>query len=127
MALTVEIREIGDGITVVEPVGEFEVYTSAAVKQVLGPLTEGENCRACLSLARVTFLDSKGIGVIVEGTKRARSHGGDLALVCPSERFARHIKILRLDEFLTVVGSDEEAIAKLAGQGGDDGAESQSG
>jgi anti-sigma B factor antagonist len=114
MPLIVETRELTPGITVVEPVGEFEVYSASEVKAALATLTEPVGCRVALSLARVTFLDSKGIGVIVEGTKAARAQDGELAIICASERFRRHIGILRLDDFLCLVESDEAAVEALA-------------
>jgi len=114
VSLEVAVREIGTGVTLVEPEGEFEVYTAPQVSDALEELTSSEGCRVCISLARVTFLDSKGIGVIVAGTKRARRHGGELAVICASERFARHFQILKLDEYLTIVDSEQSALDRLA-------------
>ena len=97
----------------VEPEGEFEVYTASRVREVLDELTAVSECRVCLSLQNVTFLDSKGIGVIVEGTKRARRSGGELVVLCESERFMRHFRILKLEEYLALAESMQDAVARL--------------
>lgn len=112
MSLSVRTRQVGS-IQVVEPEGEFEVYTASRVREVLEALTAVAECRVCLSLQNVTFLDSKGIGVIVEGTKRARRAGGELVVLCESERFMRHFRILKLEEYLTLAESMQDAVARL--------------
>lgn len=112
MSLSVRTRQLG-AIQVVEPDGEFEVYTASRVRDVLDELTAVPECRVCLSLQYVTFLDSKGIGVIVEGTKRARRAGGELVVLCESERFMRHFRILKLEEYLVLAESMQDAVARL--------------
>lgn len=117
MGLEVRTEQQAGGAVIVAPVGEFEVYTAAQVKDVLMQLTDAGRPRVCVTLADVTFLDSKAVGVIVEGTKRARERGGDLVIVCASERYARHLRILKLDEFLSIAASTDEALAMLSEAG----------
>jgi len=122
VSLLVRTRQVG-AIQVVEPEGELEVYTAPRVREVLEELTAVDECRVCLSLQNVTFLDSKGIGVIVEGTKRARRAGGELVVLCESERFMRHFRILKLEEYLALAESMQDAVGRLgkeeAGHGAD--------
>lgn len=121
MGLSVKIEALSQGVDLVTPVGEFEVYSAGQVKDALADLTSVSNPRVCLSLERVTFLDSKAIGVIVESTKRARAQGGDLVILCSVERFSRQIRILKLEGFLSMAQSVEEAVEVLTQQEEQDG------
>ncbi len=115
MALEITTRELRENLPLVEPVGEIEVYTAPDVKAELARIMDQGQFRLAISLDKVTFIDSRGIGVLVEATKRARENGGDLAVICTNQRFLRHIGILKLDEFLSIVSDEQAAAQRLAG------------
>ena len=65
-----------------------------------------------LDLEGVDFLDSTGLGTIVSALKRARTHGGDLRLVCTEARITRLFEITGLDKAVPLHPTLDAAIAE---------------
>ena len=55
-----------------------------------------------VDLEGVDFLDSTGLGVLVGGLKRLRSHDGDLALVCTQHRILKVFEITGLTKVFSI-------------------------
>lgn len=68
-----------------------------------------------MDLDRVEFLDSTGIGVLVGGLKRARTHEGELVLVCTQARLLNVFQLTRLDTIFSIFPTVAEAGSALAG------------
>ena len=98
------------GWTVVSLIGQFDVATAPQVRQALVEAQYSAASRVVLDLAGVEFSDSMGLGVIIGGLKRARSHEGELVLVCDRERILHILEITRIDQIVTVHPSIDEAI-----------------
>ena len=62
-------------------------------------------------MAGVDFLDSTGLGVLVGGLKRARSHEGSLQLVCDQEKILKVFRITGLTKVFPIHASLEGALA----------------
>jgi len=70
--------------------------------------------RPCLvALEKVEFIDSTGVGLLVRLQKKARIAGQPLFLVNPSRNLLRALKIMRLDEFFTIVPDRSAAMKSL--------------
>jgi len=100
-----------DGWTVVSVYGELDVATSPTLRERLISLVgEGSACLV-LDLEGVDFLDSTGLGTIVSALKRARTHDGDLRLVCTQSRIRRLFEITGLDKAVPLHASLDDAVA----------------
>src|ERR671910_2566933 len=97
MELRTEVSKIG-GWTVVSVYGELDVATSPSLRERLIQLVGDGSTRLVLDLQGVDFLDSTGLGTIVSALKRARTHGGDLRLVCTEARITLLFEITGLDK-----------------------------
>ena len=60
-------------------------------------VSEGKH-QIVVDLEGVDFLDSTGLGVLVGGLKRLRSHDGDLSLVCTQPRILKVFEITGSDQ-----------------------------
>ena len=107
--LDVSIRQEG-GWTVLSLIGQFDVATAPEVRQALVEAQYSAASRVILDLNGVEFVDSMGLGVIIGGLKRARSHEGELVLVCDRERILHLLEITRIDQIIAVHPSIVEAL-----------------
>ena len=110
MQLRTEVVDIA-GWSVVSVFGEVDVATAPELKERLTGLVNEGRVKLVLDLSGVDFLDSTGLGMIVSALKRARTHGGDLRIVCTESRITRLFEITGLDKALTVLPTVDAAVA----------------
>ena len=67
-----------------------------------------------VDLSLVTFMDSTGIGVLLDALRRLSARSGQLALVCPTERIMRPFEVTGLVGYLKIFGTREEALGAVA-------------
>ena len=94
--VTVAPPEVGDGICVVQLIGEIDVFASSEVKSALvGLIKEGRKLLV-VDFAKVAYIDSTGLGALVAAQKGARDNGGSMAVVCTNQQIRRIFEITGL-------------------------------
>jgi anti-sigma B factor antagonist len=106
---------VDDRTHVVAPCGEVDALTAPQLGRRLLGLAEEGKTRVVVDLSHVTFLDSTGIGVLVNALRQLRMRKGALVLVCPTERILRPFQITGLVGHLRIFNSREQALGGLAG------------
>jgi len=110
MDLGLDVTERGK-YTVLSVQGEVDVYTAPKFRERLIELvTEGKH-QIVVDLDGVDFLDSTGLGVLVGGLKRLRSHDGDLLLVCTQSRILKVFEITGLTKVFSIHATVDDATA----------------
>jgi anti-sigma B factor antagonist len=66
-----------------------------------------------VDLAEVTFMDSTGIGVLLNALRHFKVRHIQMVLVCPTERVLRPFQVTGLVGHLTIVDSREKALVCL--------------
>jgi len=93
------------GWTVITAVGQLDVATAPTFRQTLLEAQYGGGTKVALEFSGLEFLDSFGLGVVVGGVKRARTHEGELAVVCPPGRIRHVFELTGVDRLLRLVDS----------------------
>lgn len=109
MELTLNHQQDGEHI-ILEVGGEVDVYTAPKLRERLVELVGQGHYQLIVDMTKVEFLDSTGLGVLVGGLKRVRSHDGSLALVCDQERILKIFRITGLTKVFTIYESRDEAL-----------------
>ena len=110
MDMTVQVDDLR-GWAVARVAGDLDVATAPRLREQLVRLITDGRVRVVLDLDDVDFLDSTGLGVIVGVLKRARTHGGDLRLVCTKPAIRKVFEITALDRTMPLAESAEAALA----------------
>lgn len=110
MDLRLDVSERGDW-SVIEVGGEIDVATAPRLREQLISLVGEKRYRIVVSLEAVDFIDSTGLGVLISGLKRTRTHDGRFALVCTEQRILKVFEITGLLAVFDVFGSVDEAVA----------------
>ena len=106
----IDIRQSGDtcvlrlkGRFIAERVREFDAALDSAI---------ANGCiYLILDLAEMPFIDSSGIGAVVNALRCTRQIGGDTKLVNPSGFASKTFKMVGILSLFGVFSSEEEAIA----------------
>ena len=101
--------------TVVEVGGEIDVYSAPSLRERLNELVAAGHHDLVVDMERVEFLDSTGLGVLVGGLKRVRSHDGSLHLVCSQERILKVFRITGLTKVFPIHATLQEALDDTSG------------
>lgn len=110
MDLGLDVRE-AKGVPVLAVTGEVDVYTAPRLREKLVELVTQGKYQIVVDLEGVEFLDSTGLGVLVGGLKRVRTHEGDLSLVCTQQRILKVFDITGLNKVFTIHDSVDAAVA----------------
>jgi anti-sigma B factor antagonist len=100
---------------VLAPCGEVDVITAPQLGRRLLGLAEQGKVQVVVDLSQVTFMDSTGIGVLLNALRQLRLRNGALVLVCPTERIVRPFQITGLVDHLRIFRSREQALGGLSG------------
>ena len=109
MELGLSVDDSRAPFTVLAVNGEVDVYSAPRLRERLVDLVSQGHRQIVVDLEGVDFLDSTGLGVLVGGLKRLRSHGGDLSLVCTQARILKVFEITGLMTVFSVASSVDEA------------------
>lgn len=110
MDLRLDVSQRGEW-SIVEVGGEVDVATAPRLREQLISLVGDGRYRIVVSLEAVDFIDSTGLGVLISGLKRVRTHGGEFAVVCNEPRIMKVFEITGLDTVFNVVPTLDAALA----------------
>src|SRR5215469_13726085 len=111
MELGLQVDESRSPFTVLSVKGEVDVYSAPRLREKLVELVSDGHRKIVADLEGVDFLDSTGLGVLVGGLKRLRSHDGDLSIVCTQPRILKVFEITGLTKVFAIHESIEAAVA----------------
>jgi anti-sigma B factor antagonist len=112
--ISVSQTTAGD-IPIVAVNGEVDVYSAPALKDKITELLESGKNTLIIDLSGVAFLDSTGLGALVEARTAATESGGTLPLVCNQERILKLFTITGLDGVFAIHPTIGEALTGLRG------------
>jgi anti-sigma B factor antagonist len=110
MQLKIDVRQLKDGINVVNCAGRliFGDETAALRDQVRALLKEGS--QIVLNLSGVTYIDSGGLGTLVALYTTARNAGGSIKLARLTPRVGDLLQVTKLLTVFEVYNSEDEAV-----------------
>jgi len=111
MELGLEIDESRAPYTILSVKGEIDVYSAPRLRERLVELVSQGHRQIVVDLEGVDFLDSTGLGVLVGGLKRLRSHDGELSIVCSQSRILKVFEITGLTSVFRMAATIDEATA----------------
>jgi anti-sigma B factor antagonist len=106
-------RSESDGITVLSLVGNLDAATAAGLKQEVVAIAEAKQTRVAVDLARLTLIDSTGVGVLISLFKRTRAQGGTVHFAGLVGQPKEIFRLLRLDRSLDLLPALDDALGKL--------------
>ncbi len=92
--------------------GLLDAFSEPVLRKVVGQLIDEGPHHVILILSGIDFIDSSGLGVLVQLVKQAQNHEGSLQVVT-NPRVTQTVKLVRLEKFLSLQNSLEDAIANL--------------
>lgn len=110
--MPIELERTTDGgVDVVHVRGEVDVLTAPALADELGRTSETDAARLVVDLDGVDFLDSTGLGVLVNARKRITGAGGRFSVASSNPRITKLFSITGLDELFDIHPDTDSAVS----------------
>ena len=103
------IREVGSA-TVVDLAGEIDMHHTMAVHRALTAAWKKPPVRLVINLEAVAYVDSSGIGALVEVLRAVKKYDGRLHLCGMNDRVHSVFEITKLDNFFQIHDTEAEAL-----------------
>ena len=103
--LTVSLRggfEQKDGCLVFHFTGQLDAYSEKQFMEYVAVVLKANKLPAVLDLSKIDFLDSSGLGALVQLAKQCTDSKRSFLLV-GNTRVSQTVKLVRLEEFLHLV------------------------
>ena len=97
----IDVTRTGDA-AVVWVIGELDLATAPRLREEIDALVGSGVCAVTVDLARLEFIDSTGLSVLVMALKHMREHGGELALRSLSPRTLKVLQTAGLTEVFAI-------------------------
>ncbi len=113
--LTVSLRggfEQKDGCLVFHFTGQLDAYSEKQFMEYVGDVLKANKLPSVLDLSKIDFLDSSGLGALVQMAKQCTDAKRSFVMVGNS-RVMQTIKLVRLEEFLHLVEDLSTALNQL--------------
>jgi anti-anti-sigma factor len=105
-------REVREDHQIFRLTGLLDAFSEPAFRKVIGNcIDEGPN-NIVLVLSQIDFIDSSGLGALVQLVKKAQTAGGSLQVVT-NPRVTQTVKLVRLEKFLSLQPSVEIALENI--------------
>ena len=114
--LTVSLRggfEQKDGCLVFHFTGQLDAYSEKQFTEYVGDVLKANKLPSVLDLSKIDFLDSSGLGALVQLAKQCTDAKRSFLLV-GNTRVKQTIKLVRLEQFLHLVDDLPTALNQLA-------------
>ena len=115
--MEIEVEE-KEGYNIVTPVGELDVYTVPLFRKVVLKLEGDRRHDLILDLTRITFIDSSGLGSLIETYQKVQTVEGDLAFVIDNPRIVKILKLVDLDKVFRMYPNLGRALQSVGVSGG---------
>ena len=105
-------REARDNYQLFRLTGLLDAFSEPTFRKVIGKCIEDGPQHTILDLSQIDFIDSSGLGALVQLAKQAQSSGGTSQIVT-NARVTQTVKLVRLEQFLSLRPSMEVALENI--------------
>jgi anti-anti-sigma factor len=107
---TVRREFLSERLTLISVTGDFDRYSARTLRQFAVEAYDAGASRIVFDLSDISFMDSKGVGVLLGSLKRAVAKGGTIALVITSERPLRPLRLTGLNAIFHIFDNVDKAV-----------------
>ncbi|MBE9186647.1 STAS domain-containing protein [Microcoleus sp. LEGE 07076] len=115
MTLTVSLRgtrEVKNNYQLFRLTGLLDAFSEATFRKVLSKCIDDGPKHVILDLSQIDFVDSSGLGALVQLVKKAQTVEGTLQIVS-NPRVTQTVKLVRLEKFLSLQPNVDEAVKNV--------------
>lgn len=105
-------REIRENCQVFRLAGLLDAFSEPTFRKVLLKCLEETPVSVILDLSQIDFIDSSGVGALVQISKKVQGAGGNLQIVT-NPRVTQTLKMVHLEQYLPLQQTLESALENV--------------
>jgi anti-anti-sigma factor len=105
-------REVRDNCQLYRLAGLLDAFSEPTFRKVMDKFIEDGPKNFVLDLSQIDFVDSSGLGALVQIAKKVQIADGTLQIVT-NPRVTQTVKLVRLEQFLALQPSVEVALGNI--------------
>lgn len=91
--------------------GKLNMVAAPDLREEIHSAVAAGNIRIAVDLTGVDFIDSSGLGALINGLKSARQAGGDLRIAAPGKQIRLVLELTNIDRVLKAYENAETAFS----------------
>ncbi len=107
-------RDEGE-IRVIEISGALKILNAPELKEVIDECKRSGKLQLVVDMSNLTYVDSSGLGMLINSGRELRGEGGNILLACVPENIHDMLRVAGLLQFFQVFESTAAAAAHYAG------------
>jgi anti-sigma B factor antagonist len=112
--MNISVRKEQD-VAIVDFEGRLAVGVGDAVlPNIINELLEGGVKKILLNLSEMDYIDSNGLGELVQSLKTSKRYGASLRLLKPQDRVAKTLRLTNLLPMFSVYDTESDALKAFA-------------
>ena len=112
--MDIAVRNVKD-VTIVDFKGRLAIGVSDSVlPKLIGDLLREGSRKILMNLSEMDYIDSNGLGELVQSFREAQRNGASLRLLKPQDRVRKTLRLTNLLPMFSVYDSESEAIKSFA-------------
>ena len=102
-----------EGIFVLQLAGEININSLTETRNKVDSFKIEQYEKILINLEKVSFFDSSGLGYLVVLIKQVKMNQGGIAFCSPNTLVKRLLSTIRIDKYVNIYDSQEEALEHL--------------
>jgi anti-sigma B factor antagonist len=108
--MNIAVRKVGD-VTIVDFQGRLAVGVGDTIlPRVIDEILDEGSKKILLNLSDMDYIDSNGLGELVQSLKTAKRSNASLRLLKPQDRVTKTLRLTNLLPMFSVYDSEDEAL-----------------
>ncbi|MBW4700091.1 MAG: STAS domain-containing protein [Aphanocapsa lilacina HA4352-LM1] len=108
-------RDEGENYQLFRLIGQLDAFSEPVFRKVMNKYIEEGTPNVVLDLSQIDFVDSSGLGALVQLAKKVQGVPGTFQIVA-NPRVTQTVRLVRLEQFLSLRNSLEEALGHIPGK-----------
>jgi len=110
------LRKIINDTLIIAIKGQIRISTQKEFSEFFSSLVEeNRSRRVILNMAGIGYINSAGVGMIVDSFRKFKDNGGKLVLCSLVPDIEKLFEVTKLNRFIEIYPSEEDAISKING------------
>lgn len=108
--MEIKVREANNGITIFDVDGEIDLYNAPDLKETIKKKIEAQKYNIIINLAKVSYIDSSGIGALISSLSNLKKYQGGLKIINVTGSVKKVFELTKLTSFFEIFENEEDAI-----------------